>query len=104
MSNQLPVYDVIVVGAGLSGIGAAYHLQHECPEKTFVVLESRDTMGGTWDLFKYRAYAQTVICLRLAFLSARGKIRKPLPMVLPYFNTSKIRLPNSVSIKDSLQP
>ncbi len=53
MSNQLPVYDVIVVGAGLSGIGAAYHLQHECPEKTFVVLESRDTMGGTWDLFKY---------------------------------------------------
>ena len=53
MSNQLPVYDVIVVGAGLSGIGAAYHLQHECPGKTFVVLESRDTMGGTWDLFKY---------------------------------------------------
>ncbi len=53
MSNQLPVYDVIVVGAGLSGIGAAYHLQHECPEKTFAVLESRDTMGGTWDLFKY---------------------------------------------------
>jgi len=46
-------YDVIVVGAGLSGIGAAYHLQHECPEKKFVVLESRDTMGGTWDLFKY---------------------------------------------------
>jgi monooxygenase len=53
MSNQLPVYDVIVVGAGLSGIGAAYHLQHECPDKTFAVLESRDTMGGTWDLFRY---------------------------------------------------
>ncbi len=53
MSNQLPVYDVIVVGAGLSGIGAAYHLQHECPGKTFTVLEARDSMGGTWDLFKY---------------------------------------------------
>lgn len=53
MSNPLPVYDVIVVGAGLSGIGAAYHLQHECPGKTFTVLEARDSMGGTWDLFKY---------------------------------------------------
>lgn len=53
MNNQTPVYDVIVVGAGLSGIGAAYHLQHECPGKTFTVLEARDSMGGTWDLFKY---------------------------------------------------
>lgn len=47
------MYDVIVVGAGLSGIGAAYHLQHECPGKTFTVLESRETIGGTWDLFRY---------------------------------------------------
>jgi len=53
MENQIPLYDVIVVGAGLSGIGAAYHLQHECSNKTFTVLESRDTMGGTWDLFRY---------------------------------------------------
>ncbi|MCW5907864.1 MAG: NAD(P)/FAD-dependent oxidoreductase [Chitinophagales bacterium] len=48
-----PEFDVIVVGAGLSGIGAAYHLMHDCPNKTFTVLESRDTMGGTWDLFRY---------------------------------------------------
>ena len=47
------VYDVIVVGAGLSGIGAAYHLQNDCPNKTFIVLEARASMGGTWDLFKY---------------------------------------------------
>ncbi len=46
-------YDVIVVGAGLSGIGAAYHIQNNCPGKSFVVLEGRSTMGGTWDLFKY---------------------------------------------------
>lgn len=47
------LYDVIVVGAGLSGIGAAYHLQTECPNKSFTVLEARSTIGGTWDLFKY---------------------------------------------------
>jgi monooxygenase len=46
-------FDVVVVGAGLSGIGAAYHLQHSCPDRTFTVLEGRDAIGGTWDLFKY---------------------------------------------------
>jgi len=46
-------YDVVIVGAGLSGVGAAYHLQSKCPNKTFTILEGRDAMGGTWDLFKY---------------------------------------------------
>ena len=45
--------DVLVVGAGLSGIGAACHLQTECPDKTYAVLESRGAIGGTWDLFRY---------------------------------------------------
>jgi monooxygenase len=45
--------DVIVVGAGLSGIGAACHLKTECPQKSFVILEGRNVMGGTWDLFRY---------------------------------------------------
>ena len=45
--------DVIVVGAGLSGIGGACHLKLECPGKSFVILEGRETMGGTWDLFRY---------------------------------------------------
>ena len=43
----------MVVGAGLSGIGAAYRLQTECPGRSFAVLEARDVMGGTWDLFRY---------------------------------------------------
>jgi cation diffusion facilitator CzcD-associated flavoprotein CzcO len=45
--------DVIVVGAGLSGIGGACHLVRECPQKSFVILEGREEMGGTWDLFRY---------------------------------------------------
>ena len=45
--------DVLIVGAGLSGIGAACHLQKRCPRKTFAILEAREAMGGTWDLFRY---------------------------------------------------
>ena len=45
--------DVLIVGAGLSGIGAACHLRRECPQKSFTILESRDAIGGTWDLFRY---------------------------------------------------
>ena len=45
--------DVLIVGAGLSGIGAAHHLQAAFPAKTYAILEARDTIGGTWDLFRY---------------------------------------------------
>lgn len=46
-------FDVLIVGAGLSGIDAAYRLQTECPEQSYAVLEARHAMGGTWDLFRY---------------------------------------------------
>ena len=45
--------DVLIVGAGLSGIGAAVHLQRHCPGQGFAILEARDTLGGTWDIFRY---------------------------------------------------
>ena len=45
--------EVLIVGAGLSGIGAARHLQLNCPGKSFAILESRERLGGTWDLFRY---------------------------------------------------
>ena len=45
--------DVLVVGAGLSGVGAGYFLQRDCPAKSFIILEGRDAIGGTWDLFRY---------------------------------------------------
>lgn len=46
-------FDVLIIGAGISGIGAAYHLQTKSPNRTFAILEGRDGIGGTWDLFKY---------------------------------------------------
>jgi len=46
-------FDVLVVGAGISGIGAGYHLQTRCPGKSYAILENRDSLGGTWDLFRY---------------------------------------------------
>lgn len=45
--------DVLVVGAGVSGVGAGCHLTMKCPDRSFVILEGRDTIGGTWDLFRY---------------------------------------------------
>ena len=46
-------FDVLVVGAGISGISAGYHLGANCPDKTYAILEGRPQMGGTWDLFRY---------------------------------------------------
>ena len=51
--TALDHHDVLIVGAGLSGIGAACHLQAKCPGKTYAILEARGAIGGTWDLFRY---------------------------------------------------
>jgi cation diffusion facilitator CzcD-associated flavoprotein CzcO len=50
---QIEHFDVLIMGAGLSGIDAAHHLQKFCPWKTYVILEQREHIGGTWDLFRY---------------------------------------------------
>lgn len=47
------LFDVVIIGAGLSGIGAACHLRRDCPDRSLVLLEARECSGGTWDLFRY---------------------------------------------------
>src|SRR5512141_2161006 len=46
-------FDVLIVGAGLSGIGAGVHLKSRCPGSSYAIIEGRDAIGGTWDLFRY---------------------------------------------------
>ncbi len=53
MTTVTPDVDVLIVGAGLSGIGAAHHIQDAFPHRSFTILEARDAIGGTWDLFRY---------------------------------------------------
>jgi monooxygenase len=53
MSDQREHVNVLIVGAGLSGVGAAVHLRQNCPEKSYAILEARESIGGTWDLFRY---------------------------------------------------
>ena len=51
--EQVQHVDVVIVGAGISGIGSAYHLQDQCPDKSYAILEMKDTFGGTWETHKY---------------------------------------------------
>jgi cation diffusion facilitator CzcD-associated flavoprotein CzcO len=53
MSIKTRDVDVLIIGAGISGIGAAYHLQKNCPTKSYAIVETRSAVGGTWDLFRY---------------------------------------------------
>jgi monooxygenase len=53
MTGEPSTLDVVIVGAGLSGIGMAHHLQRRCPWVRYTILEARDAIGGTWDLFRY---------------------------------------------------
>lgn len=56
MSNQIEKVDVLIIGAGLAGIGGACQLRRQCPNHSVMILESRETSGGTWDLFRYPGF------------------------------------------------
>ena len=81
--------DVLVVGAGLSGIGAAYHLQKKCPETSFLILEGRENIGGTWDLFKYPGIRSDSDMYTLGYNFKPWKEQKAIadaPSILKYLN------------------
>ncbi|MEC9392892.1 MAG: NAD(P)/FAD-dependent oxidoreductase [Pseudomonadota bacterium] len=82
-------FDVLVVGAGISGIGAGYHLQKKCPGASYVVLEGRDKIGGTWDLFKYPGIRSDSDMYTLGFRFKPWKEQEAIadaPSILNYLN------------------
>jgi monooxygenase len=87
------VYDVIIVGAGISGIGAAYHILNKCHNKKIALLEGRASIGGTWDLFKYSGIRSDSDMQTLGFSFNPWKNPKAIadgPSILEYIKqTSK---------------
>lgn len=82
-------FDVVVVGAGISGIGAAYHLKTFCPDRTFTILEGRPQLGGTWDLFRYPGVRSDSDMHTLGYSFKPWKARKTIadgPSILEYLH------------------
>ena len=80
-------FDVLIVGAGLSGIGAAYHLQEKCPNRSYAILEARDCIGGTWDLFRYPGVRSDSDMYTLGYVFKPWTERKAIadgPAILKY--------------------
>ncbi len=79
--------DVLIVGAGLSGIGAGYHLNANCPGKSYAILEARDCIGGTWDLFRYPGIRSDSDMYTLGYAFKPWKAAKSIadgPSILSY--------------------
>lgn len=72
-------FDVLVVGAGVSGVGAAYHLRTQRPGSSFVVLEAKETFGGTWITHTYPASDRIATSTRSVTVSSRGRARQSRP-------------------------
>ena len=86
-------FDVVVVGAGISGIGAAYHLQTRCKDRSYVILEGRAKLGGTWDLFKYPGLRSDSDMHTLGFRFKPWKAQKAIadgPAILDYLRETTV--------------
>ena len=89
MEDSVRQFDVVIVGAGLSGIGAACHLQTHCPGKTYTILESRGSLGGTWDLYRYPGIRSDSDMHTLGYNFKPWKAEKAIadgPSILEYVN------------------
>lgn len=87
MQEQNNHTDVLIVGAGLSGIGAAHYLQTECPDHTYNILEMRSSIGGTWDLFRYPGIRSDSDMYTLGYAFRPWKEQKAIadgPSILKY--------------------
>ena len=85
--GQVDHVDVLIVGAGLSGIGAAWHLQKHCPAKSYAIVEQRETSGGTWDLFRYPGVRSDSDMYTLGYRFRPWKDEKAIadgPVILKY--------------------
>ncbi|MFM5950133.1 MAG: flavin-containing monooxygenase, partial [Novosphingobium sp.] len=81
--------DMIIVGAGISGIGMAVHMKQDCPDKRFAILDRREQIGGTWDLFRYPGIRSDSDMHTLGFSFAPWKHEKSIadgPSILEYLN------------------
>lgn len=83
------ILDMIIVGAGISGIGMAVHMKRDCPDKRFAILDRREQVGGTWDLFRYPGIRSDSDMHTLGFSFAPWKHEKSIadgPSILEYLN------------------
>ncbi|MBL0354661.1 MAG: NAD(P)/FAD-dependent oxidoreductase [Dechloromonas sp.] len=82
-------FEVIIVGAGISGIGAAVHLRRQCPARSVVILEGRTNIGGTWDLFRYPGIRSDSDMYTLGYSFKPWTLAKAIadgPSILKYLN------------------
>ncbi|MEL7486366.1 MAG: NAD(P)/FAD-dependent oxidoreductase [Pseudomonadota bacterium] len=87
--DHQPDVDVIIIGAGLSGVGAAYHLQKALPGKSYEILEGRSAIGGTWDLFRYPGVRSDSDMFTLGYRFRPWRAAKAIadgPSILDYVN------------------
>lgn len=89
MSESPQHFDMMIVGAGISGIGMAVHMQQNCPDRSFALLERRSNLGGTWDLFRYPGIRSDSDMHTLGFVFEPWKHEKSIadgPSILDYLN------------------
>ena len=79
-------FDVLIVGAGVAGIGSAVHLRQQCPDKTYAILDLKDTFGGTWATHQYPGIRSDSDLIPMATASSPGLVRR-LPAAKRSANT-----------------